>query len=70
MTQAMAQIISLQSRMRTPSQPAQAGDGARILFFMGVRYMRVEEYSPSTTDAPSRGDGRGGDGKRKRRARA
>ncbi|HEY8138182.1 MAG TPA: hypothetical protein VIF61_10085 [Methylocystis sp.] len=66
----MAQIISLQSRMRTPSQPAQAGDGARILFFMGVRYMRVEEYSPSTTDAPSRGDGRGGGGKRKRRARA
>ena len=37
---------------------------------MGVRYMRIEEYSPSTTDAPSRGDGRGGGGKRKRRARA
>jgi hypothetical protein len=65
----MAQIISLQSRMRPPRQPAPAGDGARILFFMGVRYMRIEEYSPSTTDAPSRGDGRGG-GKRKRRARA
>lgn len=66
----MAQIISLQSRMRPPRQPAPAGDGARILFFMGVRYMRVEEYSPSMTEAPSRGDGRDGGGKRKRRARA
>ncbi len=66
----MAQIISLQSRMRPPRRPAPAGDGARILFFMGVRYMRIEEYLPSTTDAPSRGDGRGGGGKRKRRARA
>ncbi len=65
----MAQIISLQSRMRPPRRPAPAGDGARILFFMGVRYMRMEEYLPSATDAPSRGDGRGG-GKRKRRARA
>lgn len=37
---------------------------------MGVRYMRIEEYSPSTTDAPSCGDGHGGGGKRKRRARA
>ena len=62
----MAQIISLQSRMRPPPRPAPAGDGARILFFMGVRYMRAEDYSPSTTDAP----GRGGGGKRKRRARA
>jgi len=69
MTQAMAQIISLQSRMRPPRPPSPAGDGARILFFMGVRYMRIEEYSPSTTDAPSRGDGRRG-GKGKRRARA
>ncbi|MGC1863751.1 MAG: hypothetical protein WA733_22175 [Methylocystis sp.] len=66
----MAQIISLQSRMRPPRQPATAGDGARILFFMGVRYTRIEEYSPSMTEAPSRGDGRGGGGKRKRRARA
>jgi hypothetical protein len=66
----MAQIISLQSRMRPPRQPAPAGDGARILFFMGVRYMRIEEYSPSTTDAPGRGDDHGGGGKRKRRARA
>jgi hypothetical protein len=66
----MAQIISLQSRTRPQRQPAPAGDGARILFFMGVRYIRFEEYSPSTTDAPSRGDGRGGGGKRKRRARA
>jgi hypothetical protein len=70
MTQAMAQIISLQSRMRPPRRPSPAGDGARILVFMGVRYMRIEEYSPSTTDAPSRGDSRGGGGKRKRRARA
>ncbi len=66
----MAQIISLQSRMRPPRRPAPTGDGARILFFMGVRYVRVEEYSPSTTDTPSRGDGGAGGGKRKRRARA
>jgi len=66
----MAQIISLQSRMRPPRQPAPAGDGARILFFTGVRYMRIDEYSTSNTDAPSRGDGHGGGGKRKRRARA
>ena len=66
----MAQIISLQSRMRPPRPPAPAGAGARILFFMGVRYMRIEEYSPSTADAPGREDNHGGGGKRKRRARA
>jgi hypothetical protein len=65
----MAQIISFQSRMRPPRQPAPTGDGARILLFMGVRYMRFEEYSPSTTDSPARGNGHGGGGKGKRRAR-
>jgi hypothetical protein len=66
----MAQIISLRPRTRRPRPAETAGDGARILFFTGVRYVRFEEQTPSTTDAPSRGDGHGGGGKRKRRARA
>ncbi len=49
----MAQIISLQARARAPRRTAPA-KGAQILFFTGVRYMRIEDYSPSQTD--SRGD--------------
>jgi len=64
----MAQIIPIQSRTRAPRQTAAASDGAQILFFLGVRYMRIEESSPSLTDAPGRVDG--GGKKRKRRARA
>jgi hypothetical protein len=65
----MAQIISFQSRPRAPRQAAAASHGAEILFFMGVRYMRIEEPSPSLTDAPDRRDDGGGGKKRKRRAR-
>lgn len=63
----MAQIISLQARARAPRRTAPA-KGAQILFFTGVRYMRIEDYSPSQTDSPGRCDG--GGKKRKRRARA
>jgi hypothetical protein len=66
----MAQIISLLSRPRAPQRAAPPGVGAQILFFMGVRYMRIEEPSPSLTDAPGHRDDHGGGRKRKRRARA
>ncbi|MGA8171102.1 MAG: hypothetical protein WB816_09790 [Methylocystis sp.] len=66
----MAQIIPFRSRTREPRQTTPAGEDARILFFMGVRYMRLDDYMATRTDAPGRGDERGGGAKRKRRARA
>ena len=66
----MGQIVYLESRARPirPTPPVQ-GD-AQILFFLGVRYMRMDEYSAPTSDSPTgnSGDNTGGR-KRKRRAR-
>ena len=64
----MAQIIQLQSRARATRRTAPAVKSAQILFFTGVRYMRIEDYSPTLNDSPERCDG--GGKKRKRRARA
>jgi len=49
----MGQIIYLESRARPirPTSPVQ-GD-AQILFFLGVRYMRMDEYSAPTSDSPT-----------------
>jgi hypothetical protein len=43
------------------------GEAAQILFFMGVRYKRLDDPAKTPTGAP---DERGGGRKRKRRARA
>jgi hypothetical protein len=67
----MAQIIPLQSRAR-PSRPAPAHEGgAQILFFLGVRYMRMEDPLLTPGGAPEAHGGHNAGGKkRKRRARA
>ncbi len=67
----MAQIIPLQSRARAsrPEPPHQGG--AQILFFLGVRYMRMEDPLLTPGGAPEAQGGQNPGGKkRKRRARA
>lgn len=50
---------------------AQFEGEAQILFFLGVRYVRVEEAAQPTAAAPGKsGDEGAGGRKRKRRARA
>ena len=62
---AMAQIISLEQRAQGRRHAAPVVGGAQILFFLGVRYMRMEEPLHSQPSGPNESGGR----KRKRRAR-
>jgi hypothetical protein len=56
----MGEIIAFNARSRAAAPPPAPG-GAKILFFLGVRYVR---------DAPTKGSprDRGGGGKKKKRA--
>ena len=69
----MGEIVAFQQRVRSArgvAGPASAG-GAQILFFLGVRYARVEDGSlPPGENAPESGNGPRGGGKRRNRARA
>ncbi|MGD9542615.1 MAG: hypothetical protein AB7F41_02785 [Methylocystis sp.] len=69
----MGKVIALQPRMRATSTRRRAPErDAEILFFLGVRYVRMEDAfadrseacAPKSCDAPTRG------GKRRRRGRA
>jgi len=62
----MAQIISLEQRAQGRRHAATAEGGAQILFFLGVRYMRIEEPVCIKPSEPNESGGK----KRKRRARA
>ena len=68
----MGQIIAFKARAksaRRQSEPV-AGD-AQILFFLGVRYSRMEdEQNLSATQAPDLHGDQGGGRKRRKRARA
>jgi hypothetical protein len=66
----MGEVVAFQPRERTPRPPnaPPAGD-AQILFFLGVRYMRMEE-TPDPVGAHTPGPGPCGGKKRKGRARA
>jgi hypothetical protein len=69
---AMAEIIAFQPRQtRAKQDAAPATGGAEILFFLGVRYSRMEEQEPTPGgEAPAHESGLGGGRKRRRRARA
>lgn len=66
----MGEVIAFDTGVRRARRKVETGTGeAQILFFLGVRYMRVEEPNEP---APRRASGgaKPTGGKRKRRARA
>jgi hypothetical protein len=66
----MAEIIPLRPGARAARVAPPPSEGAQILFFLGVRYCRIEEAEelPRSAEKP-RGEDDGGK-KRRRRARA
>ena len=66
-----AQIIPLQ--LRTRRAPARLEESGQILFFLGVRYERIEEpcvaFDPTGESNPPLGANMQGGKKRRRRAR-
>ena len=65
----MAEIIPLRSGARAARQAPPPSEGAQILFFLGVRYCRIEEpQEPQSPASTPRGENDGGK-KRRRRAR-
>jgi hypothetical protein len=66
----MGEIIAFRMReKRARAGSAAPAGGAQILFFLGVRYVRMDE-PPATLLAPDKGRGPAGGKKRKSRARA
>jgi hypothetical protein len=68
----MGEVIAFRLRAKSSREPrATPTDDAQILFFLGVRYARMEEPQVACeTAAPDRGQGPSGGKKRKSRARA
>jgi hypothetical protein len=76
----MGQIISLSERAQPRESVEAPPGGAKILFFLGVRYSRIEtDAAPQTATSEQSGDAPlepgaespfGGGKKRRRRARA
>ena len=68
----MGQIIALRTRAKTPRRQSEpVAGGAQILFFLGVRYSRMEdERDFPAVQAPDLDSGQGGGRKRRKRARA
>ncbi len=63
----MAEIIPLLPGARA-ARPAPPSEGAQILFFLGVRYCRIEEPEQLQREKPRRAKSRGeADGAKKRR---
>ena len=66
----MAEIIPLRSGARAARLAEPPSEGAQILFFLGVRYCRIEEpEEPQRPVEKPRNENDGGK-KRRRRARA
>lgn len=70
-TVAMGQIIAFQPReTRAKRAATPEAEGAQILFFLGVRYLRLDENAPASGgQAPECDSSAGGARKRRRRAR-
>jgi hypothetical protein len=68
----MGQVIAFKPRARTSQHPAvPIAGGAQILFFLGVRYSRMEDARDfPATQEPDQDSGQGGGRKRRKRARA
>lgn len=64
----MGEIIAFPANMKPAGAMPPQGDGARILFFLGVRYVRLDEER--TKGAPSAGGGEAAGRGRKRKRRA
>jgi hypothetical protein len=68
----MGEVVAFQARAKCARIGASPSDGeAQILFFLGVRYMRMEESANASGEmSPERSDTPRGRGRRKSRARA
>ena len=68
----MGQIIAFQPReTRAKRAATPEAEGAQILFFLGVRYLRLDENAPAPGGRTPECDSNvGGARKRRRRARA
>ena len=68
----MGEVIAFKASAKHARRAATPPDGdAQILFFLGVRYMRMDEWMNLSARAPdSRGGQPTGGKKRRRRARA
>ncbi len=63
----MGEVIAFGMRGRSPRRASEPPTGdAQILFFLGVRYMRIDEPPALETHTP----GRGPHGGKKRKSRA
>jgi hypothetical protein len=68
----MGEVVAFQIRAKAARQKSEPPTGdAQILFFLGVRYMRIEEMQQSQGAlAPDLGEGQGPRGGKKRKSRA
>jgi hypothetical protein len=64
----MGEIIALRARAKNARGAAPPGGDAEILFFLGVRYMRMDEPPVTAAGAPDERD-QSGPGKKRKRAR-
>jgi hypothetical protein len=67
----MGEVVAFRMRARKPREDSAPPSGdAQILFFLGVRYARIEDPADAQGVAPDEGRGPHGGKKRKSRARA
>lgn len=67
----MGEVIAFDTSARRAQRSAEPATGeAQILFFLGVRYMRMEEPHDPAPRRAAGGGAKPSGGKRKRRARA
>lgn len=67
----MGDVIAFQAGAKIARRALPPAGDAQILFFLGVRYMRLDDPPPPTAHAPNaRGGETAGGKKRRRRARA
>lgn len=66
----MGQVIAFRTLARSARKSSETPSGdAQILFFLGVRYMRMDDALAARLSASAQKT-RGGSGRRKRRSRA
>jgi hypothetical protein len=68
----MGEVIAFRKRAKSTRQNSEPPTGdAQILFFLGVRYMRMDEAKePRGAFSPDHGEGQGPRGGKKRKTRA
>ncbi|QGM98370.1 hypothetical protein [Methylocystis parvus] len=67
----MGEVVAFQIREKTARERSgPPSGGAQILFFLGVRYARIEEPQDALTPDQGQGHGHGPRGGKKRKSRA